>query len=104
MPFSLENLKKNSDFKGFQNTPQNQFIAVLSCSSISYFGEDFIRERKRLGKTTDFLRTGFDDHSYQVTPSIIQYVDLELAGKQYSLKSILESHLAPGYDVHLTRN
>ena len=35
--FSFDNLKKYSDFKGFEHTPQNQFIAVLSCSSISYF-------------------------------------------------------------------
>ena len=102
--FSLENLKKYSTFKNFKNTPQNQFFAILSCSSLSYFGDDFIGEREKLGKTTDFLLTGFDDHSYQLTPSIIQYIDLELSEQKYSLKSILTSHLRKGYDVHLTRN
>ncbi|MCY4645213.1 MAG: hypothetical protein OXB88_11405 [Bacteriovoracales bacterium] len=102
--FTLENLKENSDFKTFENTPDHQFIAVLSCSSISYFGEDFIKERKLAGKTTDFLRTGFDDNSYLIVPAMIQYIDLELAGKHYSLESILKSHLLPNYDIHLTRN
>ena len=101
---TLENLKKNSNFKTFENTPAHQFIAVLSCSSISYFGRDFIEGRNLSGRTTDFLLTGFDDHSYQLVPAVIQYIDLELAGRPYSLKSILTSHLSPDYDVHLTRN
>ena len=102
--FSLENVKKYSKFKSFEHSPKNQLIAVLSCSSLSYFGADFVEARKNLGKTTDLLLTGFDDHSYQVTPSVIQYIDLHLSRKQYSLESILNSHLKEGYDVHLTRN
>lgn len=102
--FSLENLKKNIDDFSFIETPKNQFIAILSCSSISYFGDDFIKARRKESKRTDFLLTGFDNHAYRVTPAMIQYVDLELAGKRYDLKSILEYHLGKDEDVHLTRN
>jgi hypothetical protein len=102
--FSFENLKASTNFKGFKDSTKNQFIAILSCSSISYFGDDFIRERKKQGKVTDFLLTGFDNHAYRITPALIQYVDLKLAKKNYSLKSILKSHLGTNEDIHLTRD
>jgi hypothetical protein len=102
--FSLSNLKKNTRFNTFNKAPDHQFIAVLSCSSISYFGDDFIKGRQKQGKTTDFLLTGFDNHAYRLTPAMIQFLDLELAEMNYSLQSILKAHLGKNEDVHLTRN
>lgn len=102
--FSLNELNNAVGFVNFKDSPENQFIGVLSCSSASYFGDDFIRERMKLSKTTDFLLTGFDDHAYEIVPAVIQYIDLELSGNDYSLKSILESHLPKNHDIHLTRN
>jgi hypothetical protein len=102
--FTIKNLKKNSTFKSFEKSPENQFIAILSCSSISYFGNDFVLKRKELGKTTDLLLTGFDNHSYRLIPAMLQYIDLELAGEKYDLHEILQRNLNRNEDVHLTRN
>lgn len=102
--FTVPNIYKNTQLKNLKKSPQNQFIAVFSCSSISYFGDDFVKERNLYSKQTDFLLTGFDKHAYQLTPAVLQFIDLKLSGKDISFKNILESHLDKDSDIHLTRN
>jgi hypothetical protein len=102
--FSLANLKKYSQFKTSKISPHYQLIAILSCSSLNYYGDDFITERKRYQKTTDMLLTSFDDHAYEVTPLIIQYLDLDLAGEKYSLSSMFKNRLGDQFRIHLSRH
>jgi hypothetical protein len=102
--FTLKNVFQNSKLKSLAKSPNSQFIAVFSCSSISYFGEDFINERSNYSKQTDFLLTGFDGHAYQLTPAVMQFIDLKLSGRKVAFKEVLESHLEHDFDIHLTRN
>lgn len=87
--FSLQQIKKNSNFTNFSNSPQHQLYAILSCSSLKYFGSDIAKARSKLGKVTDLMLTGFDNQAYEVVAQLIQYLDLDLDKKNYSLSSII---------------
>lgn len=101
--FSLSELKKQTPFSGFEQSPEHQFVGVLSCYSAAYYGPDIVLERTKLGKQTDILLTGFEGYSYLLAPAIIKYVDLELSGAELSLQEIMGRFLHKSFDVHLTR-
>jgi hypothetical protein len=102
--FTVKSVKNNGGLKDFKESPSHQLIAILSCSSISYFGDDFKQERSKLGKATDLILTGFDNNAYRVMPAMIQFVDLSLAGQDYDLQKLLSFHLSENEDIHLTRD
>ena len=94
-------LSRLSNFRDkIHKSKKNQFYGVLSCSSARYFGVDFIEERQKTSKNTEFLLTGFDDHSFYLIPPIVKYLGTE--GDQ--LRVLLKNYLRDIYDVYLIKN
>lgn len=101
--FSLKQLRQHIGDFTLDQAPSYQMIAILSCFSAAYFGQDFVQERARAHRQTDILLTTSEGHHFLLTPAVIQYLDMKWARKKVGLTESLKRFLSFSSIVILQR-
>ena len=71
-------------------------LAVLSCESFSYFGQDLTRTRRELGLPTELILSARKDVGSKYLLGLLRAFDQSVAGERFDLPGLLTRYTPAG--------